>query len=270
MTSVPWPMRYVVEPRRGITYARNRAISEAMPADFVAFIDDDEVPSHRWLDELLWIQSTFAADVVSGPVLPRYASDVPEWVKRGGFFNERVAATGSARRACATNNVLIKTHVFTQVPKFDEAFALSGAEDTDFFLRVWQAGHKIVWSQEAAVFEEISAKRGNVAWMLRREYQTGNGWVFCESGVDKRLRSRLFWLCKSCAHIVIGLANTVWRLLSWDWAGVVRSLQRVSLGAGMLMALAGHRFLAYQNLQDAPCQQPTREVAGAPETTFGR
>lgn len=245
--SLPWPIKYVVEPRRGITHARNRAIAEAGSGDFVAFIDDDEVPSPEWLDELLWARAEFTADVVSGPVLPRYDSDVADWVRRGGFFDGRVAATGTTRRACAANNVMVGAHVFKRVSKFDDAFALSGAEDTNFFLRVWQAGHKIVWSQEAVVSEAVSAERGTVAWLLRRDYQTGNGWVFCEAGVDNRLRTWVVRFCRGCGHVVIGSASAIWGSALFDRAGIVRSLQRVSLGFGMLAALAGHRFLAYKH-----------------------
>src|SRR5215469_2234570 len=57
--SLAWPVKYVVEPRRGLTYARNRAVAEAGPVDFIAFIDDDEVPSTFWLDELLWAKEEF-------------------------------------------------------------------------------------------------------------------------------------------------------------------------------------------------------------------
>ena len=87
--SLPWPIKYVVEPRRGLTYARNRAIAEAGSVDFVAFIDDDEVPSPEWLDELLWAQAEFSADVVSGPVSPHYGPGVAGWIKAGGFFSSR-------------------------------------------------------------------------------------------------------------------------------------------------------------------------------------
>jgi glycosyltransferase involved in cell wall biosynthesis len=243
---LPWPIKYVVEPRRGLTYARNRAIAEAGAVDFVAFIDDDEVPSAQWLDEHLWAQSEFAADVVSGPALPKYAPEVADWVKDGGFFDRQVVATGTLRRACPTNNVLVGTHVFERVPKFDDAFALSGAEDTDFFLRVSKAGYRIVWSQEAAVFESVSAKRGTVAWILRREYQTGNGWIFAETALDFRLRSWIFRFSKACGHVLIGSANAIWQSVLLDRVAVVRYLRRVSLGIGMLAALAGHRFLAYQ------------------------
>jgi succinoglycan biosynthesis protein ExoM len=262
--SVPWPIKYVVEPKRGITHVRNRAIAEAGTVDFVAFIDDDEAPSAHWLDELLWTQAEFGADVISGPVWPRYAADVADWVRNGGFFDGRVSASGTTRRACATNNVLVGTHVFRTVPRFDDAFALSGAEDTHFFLRVWQAGYKIVWSQEAVVFEAVSAERGTVAWILRREYQTGNGWIFSEAGVDNRLHIWVARFSKAWGHIVIGSANTIFRSVLLDRAAVVRSLQRVTLGAGMLAALAGHRFLAYKNSGSKQLRTLTR-VAGRVE-----
>jgi glycosyltransferase involved in cell wall biosynthesis len=66
---MPWPLRYVVEPRRGLSFVRNRAISEARAAraDFVAFLDDDEVATAPWLTELLRVQGRYAADVVTGP-----------------------------------------------------------------------------------------------------------------------------------------------------------------------------------------------------------
>lgn len=243
-----WPLKYVVETKRGITHARNRAIAEAGLVEFVAFIDDDEVPSVRWLDELLWVQTEFNADVVSGPVSPRYAPEVADWVKRGRFFDARVSATGTPRQVCATNNVLIGSHVFERVARFNDAFALSGAEDTNFFLRVRQAGYKIVWSQESVVFEAVPAARGTLGWILRREYQTGNGWVFCEADVEgRRLRGWMVRFSKAWGHIVLGAAAAIWSLLRLNKAAGVRSLRRVSLGVGMLAALAGHRFLAYQS-----------------------
>lgn len=242
---LPWPTIYAVEPSRGITYARNRAIAEA-GADFIAFIDDDETPSPYWLDELLWAQMEFKADVVSGPVLPKYAEAVPGWVKRGGFFDALKLTTGTVRHTCACNDVLIAAHVFTRVTGFDDAFALSGAEDTNFFLRVRNAGYTIIWCQEATVFEVVSAKRATIAWLLRREFQTGNGWIFCELGLNPNPRAWILRLGKAVAHVVTGTLGGAVRLLCIDSVGVVRSLQRMSLGIGMLVGLFGHRFLAYR------------------------
>ena len=245
--ALPWPIHYVVEPRRGLTYARNRAVAEAGAVDFIAFIDDDEVPSPQWLDELLLAQAEFNADVVSGPVSPTYAPEVSPWIKAGDFFSSPPKTTGTPCRSCATHNALVATQVFERVPGFDHTFTLSGAEDTDFFLRASQAGCKIIWSQEAMVFEYTSAKRGTVGWILLREYQTGNGWVFCESVIDRSTRSRVARFFKACGHVAIGFAAAIWSLLRLDRAAAVRALQRASKGMGMLSALAGRRFLAYQN-----------------------
>jgi succinoglycan biosynthesis protein ExoM len=259
--SLRWPIEYAVESTRGITYARNRAVVESGPVDFVAFIDDDEVPSAEWLDELLYAQGKFSADVVSGPVLPRYEAEIPKWVKAGRFFEGRVCATGSLQNTAATNNVLIGTHVFHDVPGFDHAFAVSGAEDTHFFLRAVRSGYKIVWSQEATVFETISSSRGNIAWILRREYQTGNGWVFCESEIRNRIGHSTIRACKACGHVVIGLGGAAVSSLSLDIAAAVRSLRRLSLGAGMLAGLAGHRFLAYRAAGEQRDRKPAGDAA---------
>lgn len=244
---LPWPLKYAIEPRRGITHVRNRAIAEAGDADFIAFIDDDEVPSSRWLDELLSVQARFSADVASGPVLPRYAPDVPAWIKAGAFFEPPALTTGAERAASATNNVLIARRVFNHVGGFDDAFALSGAEDTDFFLRVVRAGYKIVWSQRAIVFETITRRRANIAWILRREYQTGNGWVFCETDGGKDMHARALRFAKACAHIAVGIGAALWASLLLNKASLLHALRRIALGAGMITALIGHRFLAYQN-----------------------
>src|SRR3546814_11191398 len=69
----PWPLHYVAEPRRGITFARNAALDTAAAQDcaFVAFIDDDEVPAPRWLAALLAAQQRSGAAAVLGAEIGR-------------------------------------------------------------------------------------------------------------------------------------------------------------------------------------------------------
>ena len=38
-------LQFINEPKQGIAYARNRAITECMDSDYMLFIDDDELPS---------------------------------------------------------------------------------------------------------------------------------------------------------------------------------------------------------------------------------
>src|SRR2546425_8151119 len=42
------PITYCVQPHRNIALTRNKAVENA-GGDFIAFIDDDEFPTERWL-----------------------------------------------------------------------------------------------------------------------------------------------------------------------------------------------------------------------------
>jgi len=238
----PWSIRYFCEPVRGIARARNRAIAEVTDANFLAFVDDDELPSTRWLDELLWAQSEFQADVVSGPLLPAYTTAVPKWVRNGGFFRRPIFRSGEIVKLCSTNNVLVRSSVLSKVPGFDELFNLTGGEDTHFFLRVRESGCRMVFSREAIVYEPITEKRANVPWLLRRGYQSGNSWALCERKM--KLQNAATRGLKGIGHICRGLAHTLVSM----WIGksaIVRDLQELCAGAGMLAGALGHRFRPY-------------------------
>ena len=191
---LPWRLKYVIEPKRGIAEARNRGLREIGAAGFVAFIDDDEVPANAWLDELLLTQANFHADVVAGPVCRAFADDVPGWIRRANFFDRPAHLTGELLPCCSTGNVLVVRSVFDRVGGFDDRFQLTGGEDIHFFTRVRRAGFNIVWSQEAVVTGEN----------LRRQSQSGIApgtrisWreFLCFCGILTR------WLCLSRPHPV--------------------------------------------------------------------
>ena len=172
-----WSLKYFIEPRRGIPYARNKAVACAREghADFVAFIDDDEVPDLSWLDALLYVQRLYQADVVAGPVLPHFTVPVAPWVTQGKFFHRRRMPTGTPVEWAGTGNVLVRSEVFEKMGEiFDERLALSGGEDERFFRRVHYAGYKLMWADEALVYEWVPKSRTSVRWLLRRAYRSGN------------------------------------------------------------------------------------------------
>ncbi|HXX16659.1 MAG TPA: glycosyltransferase family 2 protein [Candidatus Eremiobacteraceae bacterium] len=245
-SDLPWLLRYVVEENRGIVHARNRAVCEAGVVDFIAFIDDDEVPSPQWLDELLSTQQRFRADVVGGPRVPTFDPNAPEWIKASSLFGPQMLSTGNRFELCSTGNALVRSEVFAGARGFDQRFNLSGGEDTHFWLRVRRTGYSMIWSEEAIAYETVPQERANLAWILRRGYQCGNCWSWCESTLDHRLRARAMRLVKAAAHMVVGAA-AVLPCLFMGKAALAHALRRVCLGLGMLTGLAGHKFLAYQN-----------------------
>lgn len=251
--SIPmrWPVKYVIQPRRGISQTRNLAISEVGEVDFIAFIDDDEVPEPMWLDELLWAQRRFGAAAVAGPVLPSFTADVPKWVKKGKLFDRQSHASGDFLDFCSTNNALVARTVFDRVQTFDERFGLTGGEDTHFFLKMRRAGFNIAWSSEAIVHERISADRANLGWLLRRAYRGGNSWVLVESTLDKRATTRLVRVAKAFGRIILGGLRAPVSLFLGK-AAVTGALRSICLGAGMLTGLADWEYQEYKSAGSDP------------------
>jgi succinoglycan biosynthesis protein ExoM len=245
-SALPWRTKYVVEPRRGIAEARNRGLREIGTADFVAFIDDDEVPNRLWLDELLSVQGNCQADAVAGPVYPSFTDDVPEWIRTGDFFNRPAHLTGEFLACCSTGNALVTRKVFDRVGAFDDRFQLTGGEDLHFFTRVRLAGFKIVWSQEAVVTETIYKDRANLGSLLRRAYRGGNSYTLVESSLNGSAYVRFIRFSKGCVRILQGAVNAGAFVLACRATPLVRALGQVCCGAGMLAGLAGLRYQAYE------------------------
>ncbi|HEV2147375.1 MAG TPA: glycosyltransferase [Longimicrobiaceae bacterium] len=245
--AMPCPIVYTVESRRGIPYARNCGVRVALEngADFLAFIDDDEVASPTWLDELLDAQRRYGADVVSGPSLPRYAAGVPQWVIEGGFFTYPRYRTGESIPISATNNVLVSAELFrdTEEP-FDPAFGLSGMDDSHFFMRVKQAGAKLVWADEALVEEFIPESRARTSWILQRAFRIGNGYVFCVRTLSPPHRWVVPRLAGAFARIGYGALILPFAAVRGR-ASTVSALRTISNGVGSLVGLAGKRYHEY-------------------------
>lgn len=175
----PYPVDYFVETHPGVAHARNRCLAESS-AEYMAFIDDDEIPTEGWLAELLKSQITTQADIVCGPVLPRFDSTPPVWVLEGRFF-ERKRYPDNTRITwldSRTGNVLFSRDVIELAGgRFDERFSASGAEDALFFYRAEQHGASIYWADQACVHEYIPDSRVSLKWFVRRAYKGGQNWV---------------------------------------------------------------------------------------------
>lgn len=243
---MPWQLRYAVEPRRNIALARNRAVELALQdgAEWIAFIDDDEVAAPQWLDELLNAQQRYGAAVVGGPVIPRYHSSAEPWVIRGGYFDPPRWRTGSVVKMVHTNNSLVARDLVSRGPPFDPAFGTSGGSDTHFFLRARRSGISFVWADEAVVEETISASRTNARWILQRAFRVGNAYVFCERSIDSPGRVVPGHIIRALARISLG-SLLLSGVLFGGRATVVRALCKISHGLGALAGVMGVRYREY-------------------------
>jgi succinoglycan biosynthesis protein ExoM len=168
------PISYEIESEQNISLARNKAIARAR-GDFMAFIDDDEIPRSDWLLRLFSTLVDCRADGVLGPVRPRFESPPPRWAVRSAVFERPECATGVRLhwKSTRTGNVLIRRRALEAVDgPFRPEFG-GGGEDVDFFQRAMRAGFVFVACKEAAVDELIPAERMRLSFQLRKALLRG-------------------------------------------------------------------------------------------------
>lgn len=260
-----WPIHYGIESRRGISPARNAAITLALATDpdvdFLALIDDDEQPAPTWLDELLRIQRDHAADIVAGPVHPRFEHSPPAWVVRGRFFEPRSHPDGAVLDYAFGGSVLWRASPCREGGhRFGEHFGLIGGSDSEFFTRLHRAGCKIVWAAKAEVLEFITPERTNARWLVRRMYRTGNAGVLVARDLDGRtLRTHAILFCKALAWLGIGTVQAAVGLVAGKHMRVT-GYRHIAYGLGILAGLMGRRFeeyrTAHHSAESAPDVSP--------------
>jgi len=255
----PGAVRYVHEPAPGIAAARNRALAEAAGFDLLVFIDDDERPVEDWLVLLLATYTIDRPTAVVGPVVSRYEGDLDPWIRAGRFFERRRLATGTVVDVAATNNLLLDlAQVRALGVEFDERFGLSGGSDTLFTRQVVARGGRMVWCDEAVVWDIVPTSRSTRQWVLRRAFRSGNG--HSRDALDGvrspvgRLRVRARLTAQGAVRFGGGSVRCVAGALTGSLGGRVRGLRTAARGAGMLSGAYGYVYSEYKRTPPVPAK----------------
>lgn len=152
------PVRYVFEERKGLSIARNRALTEAR-GSILLFTDDDVRVPADWINGMCRPILENRADAIAGGV------EIPGHLRirigsNAGWFasTEGISAAKPDRMVGA--NMAFGAHVLERVPFFDEELGAGQYgffEDTLFSWQLLEAGFSIVSRFDAAVehyFEE--------------------------------------------------------------------------------------------------------------------
>jgi glycosyltransferase involved in cell wall biosynthesis len=169
------PISYDVEREQNLSLARNRCIQNAT-GEYLAYIDDDEIPPARWLVTLYQMLVKAGVDGALGPVYPKFEIEAPAWLTRSRAAERPELPTGRILnwQETRSGNVLMKRSVCAEPGnRFDPRFASHG-EDRDFFRRVMAQGARFVWCAEAAVPEIQPAERLRRRFYFRRALLRGS------------------------------------------------------------------------------------------------
>jgi succinoglycan biosynthesis protein ExoM len=178
---VPFPIIYVHAPASNICIARNACLDHA-DADFVAFVDDDEVVTPGWITALVDTAEASGAAAVLGPVRAIYGADAPRWMIDGDFHSTRPVFVGGTIRTGYTCNVLIRWTVPYKGLRFDLALGKSGGEDTAFFYQLTALGGTIAYAEDARVEEPVPSDRASMDWLVRRRLRFGQTHGMLQAG----------------------------------------------------------------------------------------
>jgi succinoglycan biosynthesis protein ExoM len=240
------PLHFCEEQNRGISFARNRAVAEALArgADFVAFLDDDDVPRSDWLLRLLKKHKETGAEIIMGIWdlpddfrVPRHLSRLQS-LARPDF--DRPNHYGIPHNGC---NVLIRRSAIERLgePPYRPEFALTGGEDLDFFMRAHKAGAHIVAAKASVVMKDPGAARATLAGALRE--------AFC-SGCN-RARLTLEHLppernAKLRRRRPKRLAKSIGRLSPFSLSKSVAALEETAMVLGEIYGALGGRYSYYR------------------------
>jgi succinoglycan biosynthesis protein ExoM len=214
------PIRYVADPVRNASALLNRGFAEAA-GRWVAFIDDDEVADHDWLDELTAAVQDTGAAIAIGARLVRFANGKPpSHDPTGAHFARDLGLPDRAKiDLVATDGkpnygIDIGNSVFDVRACFEgkaspvrQGFGRPGVEDAELFVRMHREGRKIVWAAKAFVTETVPRHRTTVAHRLSTARHDTQHYVSLYlDAADQPWRVRLATIAKGVLQALAGLA----------------------------------------------------------------
>ena len=241
-------VHYCHEPRLGIPCARNRALDEAqsLGASHLAFADDDEWFQTDWLLAFWRCRETLGQDaVLKGPVVSVLPDELPAYYAQ--FYYARRPATGTRLETCATNNVLIPlSFIQRHQLRFDEARPFAGGSDTIFFNRAVRKGMVILACQEAFIYEEVTADRGRISWLINRYFR--NGVVWGQYQCEDLGRNRFWTALQQVPKLIYKSISCLVQLMLLRHERALKACLKASWQAGRAAGCFGLHVKSYKSV----------------------
>ncbi len=247
--SLPIALHLTEEHERGISFARNKAVTTALErgADLVAFIDDDDIPEPDWLIHLIDKARETDAGIVFGTW--RQDANLPTWANSGMLFrNSRHDQEGAfgLPKGVATCNVLIKREVIERLgadgPVFSPDFAHTGGGDKDFFIRARKSGAAFASAERSIVNRNYEDFRLSLRGLLKRGFKNGCSQMNLtrRHGTPAGLRRKGL---KALLRVPLKVVSLPVYALSKN--RLMRQLYRLSKDIGLVYGFTGRTFHYY-------------------------
>lgn len=171
--STPFPVQYIHAPACNISIARNACL-ENSNADFLAFIDDDELANSVWIKSLVETAEKTNAKAILGSVQAVYEEDTPIWMTAGDYHSTHpVWVNGEIITGYTCNLLIDRRSEKIRKMRFKIELGRTGGEDTVFLSELYRNGGKISYADKATINEPVTKARASLSWLIKRRYRSG-------------------------------------------------------------------------------------------------
>jgi succinoglycan biosynthesis protein ExoM len=244
--SFPFRLSYAHVGTPGLSAVRNFALRRARHYDYLAMIDDDEIPQRQWLLELMKVQDATGADAVIGPVPRVMPGAAPLWLRRARLFDSPMYPDRTLVRDGHSGNCLLRIPSIRRLGiTFDSTFNFAGGEDLLFFRELARRGGVLAFAAGAVAEETVSADRVTVSYILKLHFRRGNTLSRCDLYFDKGWATVAARALKGVGLVARGCARLLPNSFFRGRAGSVTSLCEVARGFGELCGIFGYTYQAY-------------------------
>jgi len=171
----PATFKYVLEKRKGPSFARNKGVKHAK-GEILVFTDADCIPHSNWLTNLLPTFDDMKVGAVAGRIVgfePKSTADkfhslfTMTGPSTGRVYTEFSLVTGGF----PTANLAVRKELIDSINGFDEDLEIY-SEDYDLCARIYKAGYHISYVPEAVVYHQ---HRNSLSGTWRQGFGFGKG-----------------------------------------------------------------------------------------------
>lgn len=205
--------RYFFEEKKGLSYARNRGITESQ-SKIINYVDDDAILSKGYLEEMVhFFKSNPHACGAGGKVIPKYENGKePEWMSKylDGFigkidFGSSIKLFSKEMKYPVGCNMAYKKEILQIAGGFNNALQFR-SDDKYIFYQVKKYSDQVYFVPGAWLYHYIDAHRLQMDNFKNLFLKTGNEEkkrVFIEQGNPGLIKKGMEFIFKAGASAIL-------------------------------------------------------------------